>query len=348
MSVVGRVVGRDYRGGKLVLVVSAMKGVTDSLIRAFDNHDPDALDDALSTYIDESLNLGLSGLASFLELMREELRRFINLGEPWVRDYVVVHGELLSTLLIERVLNELLGLRAKAVYEPGIVTDDNWGFASVNHGLSSRYVVERLGSVLSKYDVAVVPGFLGVTGDGRYSSLGRGGSDYTASLLASYLNASQLTFYTESGGLLTGDPKVVSDPVLIREVGYEEVHTASILGAKRFHPRTFEPLLGSRVLTIITDPWRDDGTYVVNNCVPAPKLVSINEAGNGLFRVSVVGCRIAQLSDLRDEAHKIVSSYEVRGVSYEGPHAISALLSNWDDAVSLARDLHRWVRSWIA
>ncbi len=61
----------------------------------------------------EALNLGLNDLASFLELAREELRRFINLGEPWVRDYVIIHGELLSTLLIERALNDLLGLRLR-------------------------------------------------------------------------------------------------------------------------------------------------------------------------------------------------------------------------------------------
>ena len=325
-----------------------MKGITDLLIRAFDNHDPNALDEAVSMYINEAINLGLNDLASFLELMHEELRRFVNLGEPWVRDHVIVHGELLSALLIERLLNDVLGLSAKAVYEPGIVTDSNWGFASVNHELSNRYVIERLGGVLGKYDVAVVPGFLGVTGDGRYASLGRGGSDYTASLLASYLNASQLTFYTDSGGLLTGDPRIVSDPVLLREVGYEEAYTASILGAKKFHPRTFEPLLKSRVLTVITDPWHDGGTYVINKCVPTPKLTTINKVGNGLFKVSVIGCRISQLSNLRSEAYKVMSSYEVSDVKDEGLHAMTALLNDWDDAISLAEDLHRWVKSWIA
>ncbi len=173
LSVIGRVVGRDYSGNKLVLVVSAMKGVTDLLIRAFDNHDTNALDEALSIYMNEALNLGFNKLVSFLELIREDLRRFINLDDPWIRDYVIVHGELLSTLLVERVLNDSLGFKAKAVYEPGIVTDGNWGFASVDHESSSKNVVGKLGNMLSKYDVIVVPGFLGITNDGRYTSLGR-------------------------------------------------------------------------------------------------------------------------------------------------------------------------------
>ncbi len=113
LNVIGRVVGRDYLGNKLVLVVSAMKGVTDLLIRAFDNHDKEALNDAVSIYIDEALNLGLNDLASFLELIREELSRFINLNEPWIKDHVIIHGELLSVLLIERALNDLLGLRLR-------------------------------------------------------------------------------------------------------------------------------------------------------------------------------------------------------------------------------------------
>ena len=325
-----------------------MRGVTDLFIRAFDNHELSALDDALSMYINEASSLGLNDLVSFLGLIHEELRRFINLGEPWIRDYVIVHGELLSALLVERILNDLLGLRARAVYEPGIITDSNWGFASVNHELSSKYVVEKLSNMLSKYDVVVVPGFLGVTSDGRYASLGRGGSDYTASLLASYLNASQLTFYTDSGGLLTGDPRIISNPVLLREIGYEEAYMASMLGAKKFHPRTFEPLLRSRVLTVITDPWRDDGTYVINNCVSIPKIITINETNNGLLRVSVVGCRISQISHLRSEAYKIITSYDANDIKDEGLHAVSVLLNDWDSAVSLARDLHRWVRSWIA
>lgn len=203
-----------------------------------------------------------------------------------------------------------------------------------------------MGNALSKYDVVVVPGFLGITNDGRYASLGRGGSDYTASLLASYLGASRLTFYTDSGGILSGDPRIISDPVLLREVGYDEAYTASLLGAKKFHPRTFEPLLGSKVLTIITDPWREDGTYVINNCVPTPKLIALNEV-RGMFRVSVVGCRISQVSHLRGEAYKIMASHDAETIS-DDQHAVYALLNEWDDAVSLARDLHRWVRSWIA
>nr|WP_188603042.1 aspartate kinase [Vulcanisaeta souniana] len=349
LNVMNHVVERERPyGGKLIIVVSAMKGVTDLLIRASDNHDPKALDDAILMYVNEALNLGLNKLASFLELTREELRRFINLEDPWIRDYVVIHGELLSVLLVENVLRDLLELNARAVYEPGIMTNDSWGSALVNHELSSRYVVNRFRKLLSAYDVAIVPGFLGVTEDGRYTSLGRGGSDYTASLLANYLGASRLTFYTDSGGLLSGDPRIINDPVLIKEISYGEANVASMLGAKKFHPRTFEPLMNSRVVTFITDPWHESGTYVINNCITAPKLVTVSETGRDGFRVSVVGCNLSLNERLRSEVTKIVSSYEINEVRNEHNHAISTLVNDWDDAIALARDVHRWVRVWIA
>jgi Aspartokinases len=152
LRTIGRVVGRDF-GGKLILVISAMKGVTDLLIKAFDEHNPAIINEALSVYMDEAHDLGLSPYVRFLELVNEELRRFINLGEPWVKDYVVVHGELLSSLLVEGVLNDVLGVKAKAVYEPGLVTNQNWGNADVMHELSSGNVRAKLLNLLGKYDV---------------------------------------------------------------------------------------------------------------------------------------------------------------------------------------------------
>ena len=347
MRTIGRVVGRDF-GGKLILVISAMKGVTDLLIKAFDEHNPAIINEALSVYMDEAHDLGLSPYVRFLELVNEELRRFINLGEPWVKDYVVVHGELLSSLLVEGILNDVLGVKAKAVYEPGLVTNQNWGNADVMHELSSGNVRAKLLNLFGKYDVLIVPGFLGVTLDGRYASLGRGGSDYTASLLASYLNASRLTFYTDSGGLLSGDPRVVDDPVLIREVCYEEAYAASIVGAKKFHPKTFEPLLKNRILTLITSPWLDYGTYVNNRCVETPKIVNVGRVGDSRYKVSVVGCGIANNESFIREIVSIASSYNVEHVMHEGSHVVSLLSNgNGEDTLHLVKDLHRWVRKWV-
>jgi aspartate kinase len=332
----------------LILVVSAMKGVTDLLIKAFDEHSPEILGEAVSLYIDEAVDLGLNPYVRFLELIGEELRRFVNLNEPWIRDYVIIHGELLSSMLIEGVLNDVLGIRAKAVYDPGLVTNQGWGGAEVIHELSRGRVRTMYPGLLRKYDVLVVPGFLGVTLDGRYSSLGRGGSDYTASLLASYLNASRLTFYTDSGGLLSGDPSIVNDPVLIRDICYEEAHAASIVGVKRFHPRTFEPLLRSRVLTLITSPWAEGGTYVSNRCVEAPKIVGLGAMRDGGYRVSVIGYGIARNEDFVSEIRDISSSHGFRDLIREGDHVVS-IISNGknEDVTRLVKELHGWVRKWV-
>jgi aspartate kinase len=328
-------------------VVSAMKGVTDLLIRALDEHNPAFIDEAVSMYVDEALYLELKSYAKFLEFVNEELRRFVNIDEPWVKDHTIVHGELLSSLLVEGILNDIIGVRAKAVYEPGIVVKQEWGNASVIHELSNTFVRERYDGLIRKYDVVVVPGFLGVTLDGRYASLGRGGSDYTASLLANYLSASGLTFYTDSGGLLSGDPKVVNDPVLIREVCYEEAYAAAMVGAKKFHPRTFEPLLNSNVRMLITSPWLDVGTYITNKCIDTPKIVSLSGDGRSL-KVSVVGYNAAKREDVFSEVYTIASSYGINSITHDNDHVLSMPVDDYKIALTLVRDIHRWVRKWIS
>ncbi|MGC8607473.1 MAG: aspartate kinase [Vulcanisaeta sp.] len=347
LNTISRVIERDFHGNKLILVVSAMKGVTDMLIRALDERNPQLIDKAVQVYIDEAIDLGLDRLAKFLGFIGEDLRRFVSVGEPWIRDHVIIHGELLSTLLVSEVLSGIMGINAKAVYEPGIVTNQEWGNASVIDELSLKNVREKYMRLLGKYDIIVTPGFLGVSMDGRYTSLGRGGSDYTASLIASYLNASRLTFYTDSGGVLSGDPKIVEDPILIKEISYEEAHAASKVGAKKFHPKTFEPLMKSRVLALITSPQLDSGTYITNNCIRVPKVVSVGKINQGLYRVSIVGCGISLNNEVIKDLSEVVSPYGIDGIVNDDVHVISMLVNDGDSAIDLTRDVHRWVRKWI-
>ncbi len=340
------VVKRDLGGGGLILVVSAMKGVTDNLIMAYENKDVNLLGKALEQYAEEAYNLGLTYMERALEYVGQELRELISIREPWARDYFIVHGELLSVLLIEGVLRDVLGINAKAVYNPGIVTNENWGEAMVMPE-SEGAVREVMMRVLGKYDVVVVPGFLGVSTEGRYTSLGRGGSDYTASLIASYLNAEKLTYYTDSGGVLSGDPRIVDSPTLVPMLSYEEAHAASRVGAKKFHPRTFEPLMKSRVRTFITSPWSPEGTYVVNDCVRYPKVVSVKGLGDGAALVSVIGC-VMDEEEYKGEVMELMMGYEPLNVVELSRDVVSVRVREWDVGVKLARELHSWVRRWIA
>lgn len=346
LSVINSVIKRDLEDNRLILVVSAMKSVTDDLIMAYENKNQVLMDKALGRYINEANALGLNHLVRFLDYVRHQLRELLSIREPWARDYFIVHGELLSAMLIEDILRDVFNINAKAIYNPGIITDESWGEANVlpeSHNL----VKQVIGNVLSKYDVVVIPGFLGVSGDGKYTALGRGGSDYTASLIAAYLNVSKLTYYTDSGGVLSGDPNIVNNPVLVPSLNYEEAHAASKVGAKKFHPKTFEPLMKNKVKTFITSPWTLEGTYIVDHCIQYPKVVSLRRINDGEVVVSVVGC-IMDKGEYRDDVMELIADYEPVSIIEMSPNLLSISVKEWDTGVKLTRELHEWVRKWIA
>jgi aspartate kinase len=353
-KVLGKVVERHLADdGKLVIVVSAMKGVTDTLIRAYDEGEPRLIEDAIQPYLTEAQRLSLGKLGSVIEGIGARLKGLVSIREPWARDYVIVHGELLSTMLAEAALYNSLGVDAGAVYDAGIVTNEDWGRASVL-GVSSHYVRHRLTWALLRRSVVVVPGFLGMSINGRLTSLGRGGSDYTASLIASYLNAPRLIFYTDVEGIMTGDPRIISDARLVPSLTHEEAYVASLTGAKKFHPGTFKPLIDSDIQVTVTNPWSSSGTLIMSRCVNTPKLVSISETGSiGLvnlkngYAVTVVGC-VMGLDEFRREVYLIISSYgPIDVINDTEGNAVTSIVKDQDVAVKLAKELHRWVVSWI-
>lgn len=353
-KVLGKVVERHLTdGGKLIIVVSAMKGVTDTLIRAYDEGRPELINEALTPYITEASALGLTRLSHLIGRIGERLKALVGVREPWSRDSVVVHGELLSSMLAEAVLYNELGVDAMAIYDPGIITNEDWGKASVL-GISAHYVRHRLTWALLRRSVIVVPGFLGFSMSGKLTSLGRGGSDYTASLIAAYMGAPRLVFYTDVDGIMTGDPRIINDVKLVPSLTHEEAYVASIAGAKKFHPNTFKPLINSNVSVMVTNPWSSGGTVIIPKCVNTPKLVSISEVKSmgltGLsdgYAVTVVGC-VMGLEKFRREVHLIMDSYgPVDVVNDTEGNAVSSVVKDQDTAIKLAKDLHRWVVSWI-
>ncbi len=335
----------------LIMVVSAMKGVTDMLINAYDRGDASLLSNAVDLYVAEAERMGIRGISNMLSMIKGRLINMLNVREPWVKDLISVQGELMSVMLIHGLLREL-GIDVEAVYDPGIVTDDNWGNARVL-GVSSYYVKSRLSWALSRSSVVIAPGFLGYTIEGRLTSLGRGGSDYTASLIASYMGARALYFYTDVEGILTGDPRLMEGVKVVPTLSHSEAYMASVAGAKKFHPNTFKPLLESEVKAIVTSPWSTKGTVIESTCINAPKLVSVSEVsklnlniGDG-YAVTVVGCIMAN-EDARKVFYEIALSYNSSGVVYDsaGNGAVS-IVKDQDDAVKLAKEYHRWVVSWI-
>ncbi|HKD05340.1 MAG TPA: aspartate kinase [Bryobacteraceae bacterium] len=162
---------------------------------------------------------------------------------PRAVDEAIAIGERLSALLISERLQSI-GVAAEAVNAAGvIVTDAVFNNASPVMTATKEKAQARLTPALEHGITPIVTGFNGATADGRPTTLGRGGSDFSASILAAALEASDLWIWTDVDGIMTADPRLVPDARILDEITYSEAAELAYAGAKVLHPRTLAPLV---------------------------------------------------------------------------------------------------------
>ncbi|TRM80621.1 aspartate kinase, partial [Sulfolobus sp. F3] len=182
---------------------------------------------------------------------------------PRVRDYVLSFGERMATILLSSILRSN-GIEAEGIPYPILITDSNYGEANVIEDLSRKETLNVISNV--KSNVIVIPGFIGKTIDGRYTTLGRGGSDYTATLFGKLLGMNEVRLITEVPGIMTGDPKKFPNAKTIPRLSLEEAIELSQLGAKRLHPRTFDPLFDTSIKVFVESLYEDGFTIIDGKC----------------------------------------------------------------------------------
>src|SRR5437870_3725106 len=181
----------------------------------------------------------LEQLAGGLGILRELTPRTI--------DYLVARGERLSARLFVAAL-EAAGCPAGYVDATEVVqADGTFGNASPDLGRTMRSARRAVGPVLARGLVPVVPGFLGAAPDGQVATLGRGGSDLTATLLARVLGAREVSLWKDVPGLLTADPRIVPDARVVPQVHLREAAELAYYGAKVLHPRSLVPVMKQNV-----------------------------------------------------------------------------------------------------
>jgi aspartate kinase len=188
-----------------------------------------------------------------VESLVSEFQRIANgvfmLGErpPRSVDEAIAIGERLSSVLLAEYLG-YAGIEARAVNGSDvIVTDAVFGNASPQMEATRAKCAEHILPFLDADIVPVVTGFNGATADGRPTTLGRGGSDFSASILAAALDAHELWIWTDVDGIMTADPRLVSDAAVLDQVTYAEAAELAYNGAKVLHPRTLAPLVEKQI-----------------------------------------------------------------------------------------------------
>src|SRR5579863_5515222 len=302
----------------VVVVVSAMSGVTNTLIAAATKAatGDEAAAEALAAALQEKHHDAIGKLISDIEKRRELLveidaliERAANycrgcalLGELSPRALDVIAGtcERLTARMAAAVLREM-GLRGVAFDATDlIVTDEVHGGARPLAGPTRAKTQAALGPLLEGGGIPVVTGYIAATAKGIPTTLGRGGSDFSATILGAALDAQEVIIWTDVNGVLTADPRMVPDAVTLDEVSYIEAGELAFFGAKVLHPMTLRPVIENGIPVWIRNSFQPQqaGTKITHAVRPAPNGVKAVTATRDVAMISVAGPGIIGVPDI--------------------------------------------------
>lgn len=309
------IVARAAGAGLVVAVVSAMSGVTNRLMEAAQASE--AGDMGAAGNLVETLRQQHEGaieiligdgdkraqLAAELKQIIEEVTSLCRgtalLREltPRTLDAISSAGERLSARLLASALREL-GLNATVVEATElIVTDNHSGRAEPLMAETRERATARLAPLLAEGSVPVVTGFIGATVDGKLTTLGRGGSDYSATILGAALDAKEIIIWTDVDGVLTADPRLVMEARTLQEISYNEAAELAYFGAKVLHPKTLRPVSEAGIPVWIRNSFLPErnGTKITATGHPTRRGVKAITAMSNVTLITVGGRGIVGL-----------------------------------------------------
>jgi aspartate kinase len=307
---VARIVAAQ-REASPVVVVSAMSGVTDSLLAAaatavaqnvdgavasldkvFSRHRAAAKDLLPASKADEFANQIDSTADHARGLLQAIAKRS---GERRaIQDSVVSLGETLSSALLAELLNERRVNARQVDARRCIITDEEYTCAAPLLHETFAHTQNELRSFLESGVVPVLGGFIGATTSGATTTLGRGGSDYTAALIGAALGASEIQIWTDVTGVLTADPRVVPDAQTIDRLSYSEAAELAYFGAKVLHPKTIQPAIESCIPVRICNSRAPEerGTFVGPQTETSARTIKAIAHRTGVTTVQISSARM--------------------------------------------------------
>ena len=283
IKLVLNIVQKQAKQDQLIVVVSALSKVTDLLQLA--SQKAASNDEEYKEIVAEIEKKHLETLKELIPISEQSgllshVKRIINhletlldgcflLGELSARtaDTILSFGELLSSYIIAEALKQHLKNSSYQDSRELIKTNTNFGKAAVNFDLTNKFIADYFAS--NDSPVVVMPGFIASTIDGITTTLGRGGSDYTAAILAGALDVTDLEIWTDVNGMFTANPKIVKQAQPIASISYQEAMELSHFGAKVLYPPTIQPVLRKNIPIHIKNTFEPEaeGTFISNNAV---------------------------------------------------------------------------------
>lgn len=343
----------DARAGALVVVLSAMGKTTNKLFaaasaaRAGDEAQALRLAGELAAHHADTLSTLLGGGAPEaprrqVEALADELRRVLSgvalLRElsPRSMDAVASFGERLSTALFAALL-EREGCPVERVDARDVVrTDACFGAARPQRARIRELAALHLAPALERGAVVVTQGYIGATEDGVTTTLGRGGSDWTAALLGAALGADEVQIWTDVEGVCTADPRVVPEAAPIAELSFLEAAELAAFGAKVLHPATIQPAVEARIPVTVRRTDRPQGRFTTIRAeVASGRSVTALASRSPLSIVTVTSTRMLEQAGYLARLFEVFGRLEV-SVDLVATAEVSVSLSV-DSGAPLAR-----------
>jgi aspartate kinase len=303
--------GRRERGLKPVVVVSAMAKVTDLLLAAAaaagrgdkagalaiaarlrNRHietTSDLLCGELFTEVETAVRRGF-------DLLDDLLRGIAAVGEltPRTSDNVVSYGERLSSRIVAGAFAQhgLGGVRVDS--RACIVTDDHYGKAVPQEAAIEAKLTELVLPLVEAGQTPVMGGFIGATAEGITTTLGRGGSDFTAALVGGGLHAGAIEIWTDVNGIMTTDPRICPDALRVKTISFEEAAELAYFGAKVLHPATILPAVQKSIPVWVLNSHNaeNEGTQITAMAPPCASPFKSIAAKKRLTIIDIVASRM--------------------------------------------------------
>ncbi len=344
-----------------VVVVSAMTGVTDALLGAFETAkagDFGAAFGSLEPHFDRHLEvsgdfIGTGSANLFeaeLELARGELSDLLlrasrrSLPLAMLKDAIVSYGEQLSSRLLTEVL-KARGVTARHMDARRLImTDDEYGAAQPIFEETAELVRLELGPAVEAGEVPVMGGFIAANRAGETTTLGRGGSDFSAALVAAALGAAELQIWTDVTGVMTCDPRICRDARTVSVLSYEEAAELAYFGAKVLHPKTIKPAVDHGIPVRVCNTFEPEavGTMVVARSGEVPNKIKSIAHKKGITILRITSARMLGSYGFMSAVFQVFDRYRtVIDVISTSEVSIALTLDNTAEIEKIVADLSR-------
>jgi aspartate kinase len=352
-----------------VVVVSAMSGFTDALLEsvqvAFAGGPPDALTqlekhfDRHTRVIDALLLNEAPSMHALLDESRNEIGELLQrvtteIAEnkhrrKYFEDAVVSYGERLSSAMLAAVLNENNVLAETVDPRRCIVTDNQHGCATPLMDQTFSSTQQQLLPLIESESIPVMGGFVGSTKNGDTTTLGRGGSDYTAAIAGAAVNAKEIQIWTDVPGVLTADPRIAPKARTVPQLSFEEAAELAYFGAKVLHPKTLYPAIERNIPVRICNSRAPESgsTLVLAETEKSPQTVKAIAHKTGVTTVQVTSARMLgaygflralfEIFDRHKTAVDVVTTSEVSvSLSLDDTSALPAIVRDLEPLGSVS------------